>query len=350
METGFTLAILCGLGIGAVVGAAAFLSNFCALGAVADILFARDWRRMRAWILAAGVALMGTQALDALDIIHIDRILGPALLWLPTLVGGVCFGFGMALAGGCVNRALVRLGAGSLKSLVIVLVVGATSILTTVGMLAPVSDALTRWGRVDVLVAPEALHRIIGAVPAFDAEMVRWIITAVIAGGLIVFALKDRWFRGSREQWAAGAVIGAMIPAAWFVTDAPTALNFVAPVGDLLMAPFGTGTGSAFAMTAVLGVPLGSFVAALLTRNLSREMFIDRADLMRNLIGAVLMGFGGTLALGCTFGQGLSGPSTLSMSAMMAVAGMVFGCLWGIRMFEAGSVWGGLKLTFTRGV
>ena len=46
-----TLAALCGLGIGAVVGAAALVSNFCALGAVADILFAKDWRRMRAWML-----------------------------------------------------------------------------------------------------------------------------------------------------------------------------------------------------------------------------------------------------------------------------------------------------------
>jgi len=182
MEPGFTLAILCGLGIGAVVGAAAFVSNFCALGGVADVLFARDWRRMRAWMLAAGVAVLGTQALDSLKLINIDRVLGPAILWLPALVGGVCFGFGMTLAGGCVNRALVRLGAGSLKSFVIVLVVGATSILTTMGVLAPLNSAFASWGSLDVRIASESLHRIIGAVPAFDVEVVRWVITAILGG------------------------------------------------------------------------------------------------------------------------------------------------------------------------
>ena len=304
METGLTLNILGGIGIGAVVGASAFVSNFCALGGVADILFARDWRRMRAWMLAAGVAVLGTQALDSLKLINIDRVLGPAILWLPALIGGVCFGFGMALAGGCVNRALVRLGAGSLKSVVIVLVVGATSILTTMGFLAPLNHTLTSWGSLDVRIASEALHRIIGAVPAFDVEVVRWVITAILGGGLIIFALKDAWFRASRDQMIAGAIIGAMIPAAWSVTDAPKALNFVAPVGDLLMAPFANTTGSIFAMTTIIGVPLGAFIAALMTRNLAREVFLDRADFIRNLIGAVLMGFGGTVALGCTFGQG----------------------------------------------
>jgi uncharacterized protein len=338
-----TIAIFCGLGIGAVVGAAALVSNFCALGALADILFARDWRRMRAWILAAGVALLGTQALDAGGIIHIDHILGPGILWLAVLVGGVCFGFGMALSGGCVNRALVRVGAGSLKSLVIVLVVGSTSALTV--RVAP----LNGWGGLDVMVAPEALHRIMGAVPIFDADLARWLITTVVAGGLIIFALKDSWFRASRDQVFAGAIIGAMIPAAW-VTDAPKALNFVAPVGDLLILPLTHTATSAFAIAAVVGVPLGSFVAALTTRNLAREVFTDLTDTIRNLIGASLMGFGGTLALGCTFGQGLSGFSTLSITAMIAVASMIFGCLWGIRMFEAESVWGGLKLIFKRGV
>ena len=140
-----TLAALCGLGIGAVVGAAALLSNFCALGAVADILFARDWRRMRAWMLAAGVALLGTQALDSLGLVQIDLIRTPYVLGLPALAGGLCFGFGMALAGGCVNRALVRLGAGSLKSLVTVLVVGIAAALTATWVLVPVNAAFIRW-------------------------------------------------------------------------------------------------------------------------------------------------------------------------------------------------------------
>jgi uncharacterized protein len=186
-----TVAAFWGLGIGAVIGAAAFVSNFCALGGVADILFAKDWRRMRAWMLAAGVALVGTHSLDSAGLIHIDRILAPYILWLPTLIGGTAFGFGMALSGGCINRALVRIGAGSLKSLVIVLIAVVTAAVTVLGPLKPLHDALARAGSLDIMVAPAALHRMFGVVPSWDAEIVRWVFVAVIGGGLIVFRARS---------------------------------------------------------------------------------------------------------------------------------------------------------------
>ncbi len=339
-----------GLGIGAVVGAAAFLSNFCFLGGVSDILFARDWRRMRAWMLAAGVALLATQALDTLGLVAIDPVLRPNVLWLPALLGGTCFGFGMALAGGCVNRALVRIGAGSVKSLVIVSVVAFVSVLTFFGALEPLGSALARVGSFELMVAPEGLHRVIGAFPAFDSKLVQCLTTAVIASGLIAASLADAWFRHSKDQWIAGLLIGLAIPAAWAATGGVQALNFAGPLGGLALALAVGGPLVTFGTFSVIGVPVGSFIAAAATRNLALESFTDRADLPRNLIGAALMGFGGTIALGCTFGQGLSGLSTLSITAMLTIAAIIFGCLWGIRYFEAGGVWAGLKMALKRGV
>lgn len=339
-----------GLGIGAVVGAAAFLSNFCFLGGVSDILFARDWRRMRAWMLAAGVALLGTQALDAAGVITIDRVLRPNVLWLPALLGGTCFGFGMALAGGCVNRALVRIGAGSLKSLVTVIFIGLVSALTFFGVLQPLSTALARAGSFELLVAPEGLHRVLVALPAFDANIARWVITILIGGGLVAVSFADNWFRSSKDQWIAAVVIGLAIPAALVASGGVLALNFAGPLGGLVLALVLKGPLFTFGLLSIVGVPLGSFAAAALTHNLALESFTDRADLPRHLVGAALMGFGGTIALGCTFGQGLSGLSTLSLTAMLTVAAIIFGCLWGIRYFEAGGVWAGLKMAFRRGV
>lgn len=338
-----TIAVLWGLGIGGVVGAAAMWSNFCAVGAVADIVFARDWRRMRAWMLAAGVALLGAQILDSLGVVHIGRALAPPVLWLPMLTGGICFGFGMTLAGGCVNRALVRLGAGSLKSLVTVIVVGCSAA-ASAAFWAPLRDALAQVGDFDIL----------AAIPTFNIEIARWTFTVLLGGGLVVFCLKDSWFRASRDHLGAGLLIGAMIPAAWIATDGTShlaALNFVTPLGDFLttaitrhlpIAPFG--------IASIVGVSLGAFVFAAATRNLALETFTDRSDLFRHLIGGALMGVGGTLALGCTFGQGLSGLSTLSLNAMIAIVAIIFGSLWGIRYFETGNVWGGLKLTLRRGI
>ena len=71
---------------------------------------------------------------------------------------------------------------------------------------------------------------------------------------------------------------------------------------------------------------VGSFVYALLSRNFRIETFTDRSDMCNHLIGAVLMGFGGVLAMGCTIGQGVSGVSTLAAGSFIAMICIVIGC------------------------
>jgi hypothetical protein len=321
-----------------VIGASAFLINFCALGGVSDILFAKDWRRMRAWLLAVGVAIVATQSLDAAGILALgDTGVAPGS-WLAVFVGGVMFGYGMALSGGCISRALVRLGAGSFKSLVI---------LATVGVAAAATQALLGTAESHAVAAPTFSG--LAARSGLDADTGRWLFTALFGGGLIVAALWDSWFRSGWLDVAGSMIIGLCIPAAWifstFFAD-PVGVNFAAPAGDILALAAGAerDAGQIFAVAIFAGVPLGALLTAAPTRNLSFETFTERAELLRNLAGASLMGVGGTLALGCTFGQGLSGLSMLSVAAVVALAGMFAGCLWGIRAFEAGGVWGGLKL------
>jgi uncharacterized membrane protein YedE/YeeE len=346
-----------GLVIGGVIGAAVLLTNFCALGGIADILFAKDWRRFRAWVLAAGVAIVGAHGLDALGLVPLDRAasLAPVILWLPALLGGLLFGFGMALGGGCISRGLARVGAGSLKSFIIIVVIG-LSAAATMTWLAPLQDAL---GRTAVLgtFGPGGLHRIFGNMPFVGAETVRWILVALFGGGALWFALKDAWFRSSRDHLVGGTIIGLMVVAAWFVAgrvfegggaSAFTAINFVPPLGEAVLAAGGRAP-ALFPLMLTLGVPLGAFVAGVFTHNLALETFMVREDLFRSLIGAVLMGVGGTIAMGCTFGQGLSGVSTLSLTSFIATFGLIAGIVWGIRYHEAGGVWGGLKLALKRG-
>jgi hypothetical protein len=87
-----------------------------------------------------------------------------------------------------------------------------------------------------------------------------------------------------------------------------------------------------------LGVVLGSLLVALTTRQFRWEGFSNVADLSRHLLGAVLMGFGGVTAMGCTIGQGLSGVSTLSVGSLLALASIMGGgvaCLrWQIWRLE----------------
>ena len=61
------------------------------------------------------------------------------------------------------------------------------------------------------------------------------------------------------------------------------------------------------------------------------EGFRQTDDLVRHLLGAVLMGVGGVTALGCTFGQGISGIATLSLGSFIAVAGLIAGAWLTLR-------------------
>ncbi len=338
--------ILLGLIIGAAIGATVLLTNFCALGAVADIVFAKDWRRMRAWLLAGGIAIIGAQILDNAHLIDLGSSIyaAPFLPLVPIILGGVCFGFGMALAGGCPSRALSRLGAGSLKSLVTLLVVGVVAAMTGLGVLVGLTDFLFNIGTVRVPPSnslPVVLTTLIGG-----ERYMRWIVTAIIGGGLLIFALKDSWFRASRGHLIGGGIIGLCVIAAW--AGGSFGVNLVAPMGAAITGLTTQDVPTPFPASVIVGIPLGAFIAGALTRNLALESFTDAADLPRHLIGGALMGFGGTLALGCTFGQGLSGFSTLGIGSFLAIAAMWFGCLWGIRYFEAGSVMGGLVLALKR--
>ena len=52
-----------GFVLGMVFGGTALKTNFCTMGAISDIVFMGDWNRFRAWMLATGIAILGSQSL-----------------------------------------------------------------------------------------------------------------------------------------------------------------------------------------------------------------------------------------------------------------------------------------------
>src|SRR6476469_5276559 len=105
-----------------VFGATAQRCNFCTMGAITDVVNFGEWRRMRMWLLAIAVAILGANALWASGQIDLSKSIyvNSNLIWLSHIVGGLLFGFGMTLGSGCGSRSLIRLGSGNLKSLVVV--------------------------------------------------------------------------------------------------------------------------------------------------------------------------------------------------------------------------------------
>ncbi len=111
-------------------------THFCTMGAISDIVNIGDWSRMRMWVMAIGVAMIGTGALAWAGLIDPTKTIytSAKLAWLSAAVGGLMFGFGMVLASGCGSKTLVRIGAGNLKSLVVFVFLGLSAYMALRGL------------------------------------------------------------------------------------------------------------------------------------------------------------------------------------------------------------------------
>ena len=165
---------------------------------------------------------------------------------------------------------------------------------------------------------------------------VSWTVAVLLGGGMIIYAFWSADFRRSFNDLLAGISIGLIIPAGWYVTAVigfddfePVRFEshtFVAPTGNSLQYLMTyTGSTISFGVAGVAGVILGSFLYAIVTRKFRIEAFTNSADMIRHIVGGILMGFGGVLALGCTIGQGVTGMSTLALGSLMALASIIFG-------------------------
>lgn len=359
-----TLVGAAGFAAGIAFGAVAHRTDFCTMGALSDIVFLGDWRRFRAWMLAIAVAILGTHGLHAAGLVDIDRAmyLGANLGWAGAILGGLMFGYGMTMAGGCANKMLVRIGGGNLKSVVVALVVGLFAYMTMRGLLGVARVGLEDATNLDLAahgVGGQGLGSLLAAALGAEVETARLAVAAVAVAALLWFCLKDAAFRGSPRHLAGGVLIGALIPLGWWITGglgaddfdpAPLAsFTFVGPTGETMqyLMTF-TGATISFGVAAVAGVVVGAFLSAMAGRGFRVEAFADSADMLRHLGGAALMGTGGVLALGCTIGQGVTGVSTLSLGSLVALASIVAGGWLGLRSLEEGSLRGALRAVVAR--
>jgi uncharacterized membrane protein YedE/YeeE len=341
-----------GFGLGLIFGFIANKSNFCTMGAVSDIVNMGDWGRMRAWLLAIAVAMIGTNALAYFGYLDLSKTIytGTSFPWLAYIVGGLVFGVGMTLASGCGNKTLVRVGGGNLKSVVVFIYIGYAAMLTLKGIFGAF--------RVKVLQAPavtlqldqgQTIADLLGSIAGLDHKTMHMLLAGVIALVILIFVYVDREFRKHLDNNIAGLILGLVIVAGWYVTGH---LGLAENPETLEMTYFGTNSHLAesmsfiaptaytmeywaywtdvstivtFGIATVFGVGIGSFIYALATKSFRWEHFSSSQDMFRHIIGGTLMGFGGVTAMGCTIGQGITGVSTLSVGSLLAFFSIIAG-------------------------
>lgn len=334
---------LAGLLGGILIGILVQRSRLCTFGAMEDAMIGRDWRRMKVFGLALGIAILITQGLILSGQLDPDRT-----TYLPTslplaglIAGGVLFGLGTALVGTCGFGSLIRLGTGDLRSLVVILVFGVVAYAALRGILVGF-----RIGVVEQLALPMPgpsrtdLPTQITRIAGLDS---RAVLAGVIALPLLAIALSDRRVRRAKRLATAGLGLGLVTGLGWAATgwwadpfdlhQRTQSLTFVAPVARVLFGVLaGQDSISDFGVASVAGVALGALAASLYAREFRWEAFDDHHEMRRHLTGAALMGFGGVLAGGCTIGQGLSAGSLLAISMPIALISMMAGARLGIAI------------------
>lgn len=303
--------------IGAAFGALTQITRFCFRRAIVG----QDRRQAAGvWLTALAVAVLGTQAAVALDLIDLSahRFMATDLPVLAIVAGGLLFGIGMVLTRGCVSRLTVLTGSGNLRAALVLVVFAIVAHATMKGLLAPLRVALTNV-TVPLKNATLPGHPLIWA--------------ALIALAALAFALRS----GNRATALLGAaLIGALVPLAWVGTGfilyddfdpiAVEALSFTLPATDALFWSIASSSISAnFGVGLLGGVLVGAFVTALIRGQFEWHSFASPRQTGRYLTGAALMGVGGVLAGGCTVGAGLSGIPTLSIAAILAIASIGLG-------------------------
>lgn len=351
-----TQVLLWAFALAFIIGAVANKTNFCTMGAVSDWVNMGDTGRLRAWSLAIIVALIGVTLLEATSTASVSGALPPYrsanFSWLRHIIGGLIFGIGMVHTSGCGNKCLVRLGGGNIKSIFVVLVASYFAYLMTKTafyetlfypwVVATTID-LTQYN-----IASQDLGGIFSGIFGGETENLRTIFGSIFAAAALIIIFKSADFRKSSDNIIGGLVVGCAVVAAWYLTGGPMgdtwketaefmdivpvgvatqSYTFINPMGDTLyyaLTPFDTSLIS-FGVAAFFGVITGSFIYAIVFRKFRIEWFANMKDFISHMIGAVLIGTGGVLAMGCTIGQGVTGISTLAVGSFITLIFIIFG-------------------------
>ena len=326
-----------------VFGAVGNRTHFCTMGAVSDWVNMGELSRMRMWLLAIAVALLGASALHLAGVIDLSKSIysGPNFTWLSYIVGGFLFGFGMTLGSGCGSKTLIRIGTGNLKSVIVYVFLGIAAYMTLKGLLGAFRVGVLEKATIAL---PQGQD-----LPALTG-LNRALIAALIAGAMLVFIYASRAFRSNWEYTLGGVVTGLVVVGGWLVsgvlghvaedpqtlqeafvatnTGRMESFSFVSPLAytlEYLMFWTDKSRIITYGIASAAGVIAGSAAYALATRTFSWEGFRDAEDTANHIVGGILMGFGGITALGCTIGQAITGFSTLALGSIITFVAIVAG-------------------------
>lgn len=337
--------IISGLLVGVLFGFALQRGRFCMNSAFRDIILGRDFTLFKALSVALLVEMIGFSLLAFAGIVNLNP---KPLLWGANIVGGLLFGFGMVLAGGCASGITYRAGEGMMGAIMAILGFGMAGMMASTGLLKPITDYLQTTTKV---MTADGKALTLANLFGLDLKIVMLVLAILIIVIWAALAMRNKASAGYGAKaktlgeaifkkgwnWLPTGIVVGLIGMLAFPLSAAAGRNYPLGItggwvnifqslikwqaikdGNVMV------TALNWEGAEVLGVVLGALVAALIAGE-----FAIRAPepkiLLQTLVGGLLMGFGAVVSTGCNIGHILSGVPQLSIGSIVGGLSIVAG-------------------------
>lgn len=334
--------LLSGLALGAVLGYVMQRGRFCVTGFLRDIFTQRSWRGFVALLIVISVHAVGLAALTTAGIITPEyKELAP----LAVIVGGLIFGLGIVLAGGCASGTWYRSGEGLIGSWIALVFYGLSAAAMKSGALKGVQDAL-KSQKVGLTTIHDSLGISVWPLVIALSGVTAWLASrfliaefsgpkqAVLApkkSGIAHLLAEKPW-----HVYVTAVIVGVLGVIAWPLSAATgrnDGLGITTPSANLTNFVV-TGNAEKFdwGVLLVLGILVGSFIAAKLSGEF-RLRVPDATQATRSVFGGIFMGVGAAWAGGCTVGNGMVQTSLFSYQGWLALFFIALGVGLGAKLW-----------------
>ena len=325
--------ILTGLLLGSVLGYVLQRSRFCVTGAFRDLYMTKSSRYFTPFLLAIAIQAIGVAVLTGMGVIAPEPA---AFAPLAVVGGGLLFGVGIVMAGGCATGTYYRAGEGLIGSWVALVLYALSAAIMKFGPLGSFTEAARARTTADATIQETLGVSVWVPIIAFTALVAALVVREVRRGagrktvklparraGLGHYLADIPW-----NPWVGGVLLGIIAIAAWVLSTAAGrngGLGITTPSAKIVT--FLT-TGDValvdWSVMLVLGILLGSFIAAKLSGEF-RWRVPDATTIRRSAGGGLAMGVGAALAGGCTIGNSLVETSMFSYQGWVSFAAIIVG-------------------------
>ena len=316
--------ILTGLFCGALLGFVMQRGRFCLTGGFRDMYIAKDNRMFYALLIAIAVQSVGVFTLIQLGVINFSAGSFP---WLAVVIGSFIFGIGIVFAGGCATGTWYRAGEGLLGSWIALFGYMLMSAIMKSGPLVPVNKSLQSAQLSNNSIAETSGLSVWLLIAVFVLVVIGIVIKELRKPKVSIPSLKPKrtglahfFFEKRWHPFFSALLVGLIAILAWPLSEATgrmAGLGITTPSANILQFLIsGDRSYINWGVFLVLGILIGSFFAAKASREFRFRM-PDAKTGLSSFTGGILMGFGASLAGGCSIGNGLV------MTAMMTWQGWV---------------------------